>query len=93
MTKEEAIKLLSQIRDALLASNSWLPSTDNPIKESFGMAIEALQERPEGKWKKKLGTLYCSICGNSWSDSFEHLLNKFNYCPNCGNPMKGKKNE
>lgn len=43
MTKEEAIKLLSQIMDALLASNSWLPSTDNPIKEAFGMAISALQ--------------------------------------------------
>ena len=42
MTNEEAIKLLSQIRDALLASNSWLPSTKNPIKESFGIAINAL---------------------------------------------------
>ena len=43
MTNEEAIKLLSQVRDAILASNSWLPSTDNPIKECFGMAIEALK--------------------------------------------------
>ena len=43
MTNEEAIKLLSQIRDVLLASNSWLPSTHNPIKESFGMAINALK--------------------------------------------------
>lgn len=42
MTNREAIEFLSQIRDALLASNSWLPSTDNPIKESFGMAINAL---------------------------------------------------
>ena len=47
MTNEEAIKLLSQIRDALLASNSWLPSTKNPIKESFGMAINALTAQPE----------------------------------------------
>ena len=43
MTRNEAIKLLSQIMDALLISNSWLPSTDNPIKEAFGMAISALQ--------------------------------------------------
>ena len=43
MTNEEAIKLLSQVMDAILASNSWLPSTDNPIKECFGMAIEALK--------------------------------------------------
>ena len=47
MTNEEAIKFLSQIRDALLASNSWLPSTHNPIKESFGMAINALSAQPE----------------------------------------------
>ena len=47
MTKEEAIQFLSQIMDALLASNSWLPSTDNPIKESFGMAIKALTAQPE----------------------------------------------
>jgi len=43
VTKEEAIKLLSQIMDIILVSNSWLPSTDNPIKEAFGMAISALQ--------------------------------------------------
>ena len=42
MTNKEAIKILSQIMDILLKSNSWLPSTKNPIKESFGMAIDAL---------------------------------------------------
>lgn len=42
MTNKEANKFLSQIMDVLLANNSWLPSTDNPIKESFGMAINAL---------------------------------------------------
>ena len=47
MTNDEAIKLLSQIMDVLLASNSWLPSTKNPIKESFGMAINALTAQPE----------------------------------------------
>lgn len=46
MTNKEAIKVLSQIRDVLLASNSWLPSTKNPIKESFGMAINALTAQP-----------------------------------------------
>ena len=49
MTNEEAIKFLSQIKDALLASNSWLPSTDNPIKESFGMAINALTAQDDSK--------------------------------------------
>ena len=52
MTNEEAIQFLSQIMDALLASNSWLPSTDNPIKESFGMAINALTAQPETHEKR-----------------------------------------
>ena len=49
MTNEEAIQFLSQIMDALLASNSWLPSTDNPIKESFGMAINALKAQESNR--------------------------------------------
>ena len=49
MTNEEAIKFLSQIMDAILASNSWLPSTDNPIKESFGMAINALKAQEKSQ--------------------------------------------
>ena len=49
MTNEEAIKFLSQIMDAILASNSWLPSTDNPIKESFGMAINALEAQEKSQ--------------------------------------------
>ena len=49
MTNEEAIKFLSQIMGAILASNSWLPSTDNPIKESFGMAINALEAQEKAQ--------------------------------------------
>ena len=60
MTNEEAIKLLSQIMDALLASNSWLPSTDNPIKESFGMAINALTAQPETH-EKRTETHACDL--------------------------------
>ena len=73
MTNEEAIKFLSQIMDALLASNSWLPSTDNPIKESFGMAIDALEKQiPVKPVKSKeerygMGYVYhdwiCPTCG------------------------------
>jgi len=56
MTNEEAIKLLSQIMDALLASNSWLPSTKNPIKESFGMAISALTAQDEKRTEERTET-------------------------------------
>lgn len=81
MTKEEAIKTLREL---------WRETNDSWYEEAYNMAIEALQERPKGKWKKKLGTLYCSVCGNSWSFCFEDLLNNFNYCPNCGSQMRGE---
>jgi len=56
MTNEEAIRFLSQIMDAILVSNSWLPSTDNPIKESFGMAINALQAQDEKRTEERTET-------------------------------------
>ena len=91
MTNEEAIKFLSQIMDALLASNSWLPSTDNPIKESFGMAINALTAQPErirGKWTVKEGELafwdMCSVCRKV----IIHMVPHYNFCPHCGADMR-----
>jgi len=43
MSKEEAIIFLRKVQQILLASNSWLESTHDPIKEAFDMAIEALE--------------------------------------------------
>lgn len=49
MTNQESIKILSQVLDILLKSNSWLESTHNPLKEAFGMAISALENsQPDG---------------------------------------------
>lgn len=80
MTREEAIKLLSQIMGALLVSNSWLPSTDNPIKEAFGMAISALQAQES--------------CNNLATDTISRqaaidaipqtVVDMFEDCRNCG---------
>ena len=46
MTREEAIQFLQAVKECLLTSNSWLESTHEPIKEAFGMAIEALEQQP-----------------------------------------------
>ena len=43
MTNQEAIYILDQIRKVLLRDESWLESTTQPINESFGMAVSALQ--------------------------------------------------
>lgn len=67
-------------------------------KEAARWSVKELPSQPvgnsdtlRGEWKRKLGTLCCSVCGNGWSVSFEPLLNKFNYCPNCGAEMGGEK--
>ena len=105
MTKEEAIKLLSQIMDTLLVSNSWLPSTDNPIKEAFGMAIDALNTLPsaepkKGKWIIATGMMppefhghhCCSKCGNfaNMEPPFGNREDLSNFCPYCGADMRGE---
>ena len=52
----------------------------------------AQPERMRGKWIKRGGTIYCSICKHcNWSECFEHTVMNFNYCPNCGADMRGEK--
>lgn len=51
--------------------------------------IEAEPVR-HGRWKKKNGEIYCTNCKKSkWSESFELMLRRFNFCPNCGTRMDG----
>lgn len=50
---------------------------------------EGKADRPQGKWIKRFGSINCSVCKHSsWSNSFEHLVRSFNYCPNCGARME-----
>lgn len=47
-------------------------------------------ERRTGRWIKEANTINCSACKQSnWSLGFEHLVSKFNFCPNCGSYMGG----
>lgn len=43
MLKEQAISLLTQVKEIILGSESWLDSTHQPIEEAFSMAIEAIK--------------------------------------------------
>lgn len=88
MTREEAIRTLDTYRryaDGI--------STDG-ISDStaFDMAIEALQDRPSGKWNTFyredappfLRTIYyCSHCGEG------NTYGKSDFCPMCGADMRG----
>lgn len=51
-------------------------------------------DRPQGEWIKRFGSINCSVCKHSnWSDSFEHTVRRFKFCPNCGARMKGADDE
>lgn len=79
---------------AILESEAeFLYSQDEPYsRQAFKMAIEALQERKAGKWKKILiatvpFTIYgyeCPFC------EFRTVADSFNFCPNCGAKMATK---
>jgi len=65
--------------------------TDNQCFEANRMAINALRERPKGKWQKppraKAYGRFCTVChAKCWNV----LRNEeYNYCPNCGAEMEG----
>ena len=62
-------------------------------EESANMAIEALSaDRPSGEWTYLSGsigsymTISCPFCGTTFNDVAEW---EYNYCPSCGERVKG----
>jgi hypothetical protein len=94
MTREEAIKVLETerawIKTLYEVSNLIVTAYKASFIEAFDMAIEALQERPKGRWSKNIqsiGARYityykCSACEKSV------LFGELDYCPNCGADMR-----
>lgn len=94
MDRKEAVKELQNMK----VFNYTLTPT-----EVFDMAIEALQDRPTGKWIKATGMMppefhghhYCSKCGNfaNMEPPFGNREDLSEFCPSCGVYMKGEKHE
>jgi len=86
MTKETAIALLNNLR-------AFAEDDDEP---AIDMAIEALQDRPEGEWTKTVDgngwnewwVFKCPLCGATIVDEQSRSW-KYNFCPSCGARMKG----
>ena len=79
MTRGEAIHRLK--------NTAWL-GTDKDREETeqaVDMAIEALADRPTGKWicMGDVGVTECNQCG--WS--IEEYVGDYKFCPNCGAKM------
>jgi rubrerythrin len=87
MTREEAIKTLHEL---------WRETNDSWYEEVYNMAIEALQDRPEGEWTKTVDgngwndwwVFKCPLCGATIVDEQSRSW-KYNFCPSCGARMKG----
>lgn len=101
MTKAEAIE---RLRNESCKSRLYCELyPDDCMKEEceIYMAIEALKERPKGKWilqdtsywrathagdvQVNRVNLKCSFCG--WRN---HEKKNYNFCPNCGSRMRGE---
>jgi hypothetical protein len=87
MTREEAIELLKTTPIDIRS-----PRDDLEWRDYFGaldMAIEALQERPKGRWIYNDGYNTCSVCHNEVAEYGDcGRRQDFILCPNCGADMR-----
>lgn len=82
MTREEAIKELELIAKVTM----W-----NDRREAVEMAIEALNDRPQGEWKHTITWQpYCSNCEYVF-DEDEEYSPFWEFCPMCGARMENTK--
>ncbi len=87
MTNKEATNFLSQVKSILLNNNSWLESTKTPIKESFDMAISALEKQIPKKPKMPLDAYWvCPTCGKKVEHPYE-------CCMGCGQAIDWEEDE
>ena len=89
MTREEAIAVLENERPACGEKVTY---SEGEICEAYEMAIEALQERPKGRWifnnrVHYVDECHCSLCGQVLST---YKGERKNFCPNCGADMRGE---
>ena len=82
MTREEAIQVLQTALTSPLIYGEYA--------DAISMAIEALEDRPTGKWIKSdilPNGWHCSHCDSPvMTDDIDEML----FCPHCGTEMGGE---
>lgn len=87
MTREEAIGVLEDVRDAICENIPGSHPELDELKEAVQMAVNALEERKTGKWIRGK----CDQCGAHapfWPMASTYY--ESDYCPNCGSDMRGE---
>lgn len=56
--------------------------------EAYMAIINLPSAEKHGRWEDTIGGIYCSECGDSWSEAREIEVRGYNYCPNCGARME-----
>ena len=106
MTREEAIGVLEDVRDAICENIPGSHPELDELKEAVQMAVNALEERKTGKWihtDTQAGydingdlvwadMMKCETCGFEICAIQGHIA-QYNYCPNCGADMRGEGHE
>lgn len=97
MTREEAIKVLTHLREIIRTipkALCKLPNVEERKMENIialRMAIESLQvDRPSGEWICKGDYAMCSKCGglsDTQFDGVERIPKTTAFCPHCGARM------
>jgi len=80
MTREDAIGVLEDVRDAICENIPGSHPELDELREAVRMATEALRERKTGIWRRAEYGYTCNQCGKT------HLL-RTAYCPTCGAEM------
>lgn len=78
MTREEALKIMNILR---FGTFEEIIKTEEIVNEALDEAIEALKERPHGKWTK----------GDPWTTGvgMGEQYGYYYYCSECGYKVKG----
>ena len=80
MTREDAIGVLEDVRDAICDNIPGNHAELDELREAVRTATEALRARKTGIWRRAEYGYTCNQCGKT------HLL-RTAYCPTCGAEM------
>ena len=83
MTNKEAIEVIKSM--GLITDVMTHGARRKSLYEALNLAIEVLEERPQGEWQLHGMICYCSECGHECGESGD------NFCGNCGADMRGSR--